>query len=54
MPIPPMKEFNRLFLVKLSLPIANKFDDYILCDENKNTTFENCIAEKLLTQITSE
>jgi hypothetical protein len=48
MAIPPMKEFNKLFLVKLSLPIINKFDNNILCEENKNTTLENCLAEKLI------
>ena len=54
-PVPPMKEFNRLFLVKLSLPIANKFvPDRGLCDENKTVTLDNCSSEKLIRQIVAE
>ncbi len=38
----PLKEFNQLFMMKISLPVANEFNNFQLCDATKAVTYENC------------
>jgi hypothetical protein len=46
-------EFNRLFLFRLSLPIANHIDGG-QCDAFKNTKYTNAKAEPLLRSVIEE